>query len=216
MEFFDNEDKTRGMLEKVLVRLVTQVSNSTMRESQMSEFIGAKAPQIPIEDYMHRLFKYTYCSNSAIIHLIILLNRLLEKYHFVLNCATVHRTIFILLVTSIKMTDDDELTTINGEIFTVNKCSFAQCGGVTIDEFKLLERTLCKIMDFDFMVTSQEYETFNMLIFDFYLGMIAKRVTSEAEKEEEERAIIDSIHIEENATHEEIDLFCSESIPGLC
>jgi hypothetical protein len=106
-------------------------------------------PQITLQDYLERIGRYTPVSGEALLVAIIYLIRFerTNPAQVIVNRFNFHRLVLISIVCASKYVDDLTLAT---------SC-YAGVGGVTRQEIVAMESAYCRLMDYRFFVTFDEY-----------------------------------------------------------
>lgn len=144
-----------GKLAAVLERLI--VSNAhrgldgrvSINETT-SKFQCSYPPVISILSYLQRLRKYSNCSDSCFVVLLIYVDRIIESRRITLTCLNVHRVILTAVLISSKFHDD---------IF-YNNAFYAKLGGISAPEMNILEIEFLKMINFSLFVDSVAYEKY--------------------------------------------------------
>lgn len=167
--------------------------------------------RITMFKYLKRLYTYMFGLNtslhdraSVVVHTIVLLDRLVCK-GFAITLDTMHRTVFILMLISIKTQMDD--------VFRMP--IYAKIGGLTPKICAFLELEILKILDFDVVVLGLQGESTINEISQIDIPMSSYIQPSEII----DVTILSHFFIEKTnvpkpfvSTHQELDLVCHEQI----
>lgn len=99
-----------SLLSSVLERTVLKnkrLLDSTSTKDIASIFHGPKAPELSIQRYIERIFKYSKCSPSCFILAQIYIDRYLLQPGVHLTCLNVHRLVITSVVIAAKFSDDE-------------------------------------------------------------------------------------------------------------
>ncbi len=108
-------------------------------------------PAISIPGYVDRIQLYTRCSDCCYILGFIYIDRVLQKNHsFQIRLSNVHRLLLAAIVVAIKFYDDTYY----------DNWFYAQVGGISLQEFNLLERKLLSLLSFDLHVYPEQYSLY--------------------------------------------------------
>lgn len=119
--------------------------------TNLKVFHGVRAPNITIEKYLERLYKYTDCSPSCFVVGYVYIDRLLHRHpEMLVNSLNVHRLLVTSLLVASKMLDDVQY----------NNAFYARVGGVSNVELNRLELELLFLLDFEVMVSSPTFESY--------------------------------------------------------
>ena len=110
-------------------------------------FVAKRKPAISIEQYVSKVVNQSECSEACFIYATVLIERLIAK-GVCINEFNVHRITLVLLMEAAKFNDD---------VFYDNS-SFAVIGGVSNEELNALELEFLILMDFDVMVSYEEFD----------------------------------------------------------
>lgn len=106
-------------------------------------------PDMSIQDYLRRIVKYTGVSGEALMLSMINLARIYRLLsNFPVNILTIHRLLLTSILISAKFFDDR----------FVNNAGYARVGGIEKKEMNMLEVEFLFLIDFNVVVTTEEYE----------------------------------------------------------
>jgi len=127
---------------------------------QKTLFHAKKIPSIGIKDYLKRIGDFAKCSDECFIYALIYIDQIAEKHmNFVLDPLNIHRVLLMTIVSAAKFYDDR---------YYENKY-YASIGGVSIQEFVLLEKEyLFNYVDFKLYTTTDTYEAYYADIARYY------------------------------------------------
>lgn len=154
---------------------VRNEDGAAMRSTLLS-FHGCIIPAISQRAYLSRILKYCPLTNEVFIALLVYFDRIsryAESYThpdeerplgcaphlFVLDSYNVHRLIIAGVTVASKFFSD---------IFYKNS-RYAQVGGLPVDELNSLELQFLILINFNLMVTVEEFQTYANFIQEFYL-----------------------------------------------
>ena len=156
----------------VLVRLIE--SNKTRlrdwRQGCGSSFVGATActrfesayaPEISIEAYVERVYKFSKASNCVYVIAMIYIDRLIEGEGLVVTALNVHRLFITCILVAAKFYDD--------EFF--KNAFYATLGGIDASEMNMLEIDLLNMIKFSLFVSPESYASYKKhLLFEESFG----------------------------------------------
>jgi hypothetical protein len=140
-----------ALLDSLILSLTSMLAYTDSLPADASlhtPFHSPSPPPITIEHYVRRLARYSDCSPSIYIVVLVYLDRLqLAQPRLVVSSRCVYRLLVAALVLAVKANDD-----------VYYKMSFyAQVGGVPRAELAVLERELAQLLAYDLTVTEEEY-----------------------------------------------------------
>ncbi|KAK9078004.1 hypothetical protein SSX86_002061 [Deinandra increscens subsp. villosa] len=104
--------------------------NSSLHTKKLSIFNALIRPNISIQSYLERIFKYANCSSSCYVVAYVYLNRFVKKQPLLpINSFSVHRLLVTSVLVSIKFMDD----------ICYDNAYYARVGGISTAEINLLE-----------------------------------------------------------------------------
>lgn len=135
-----------SLLASVLERLVRENENF-LENSQIKDVItvfhGLRPPSLSIQQYIERIFKYSYCSPSCFVVSLIYLDRFMQRGKVHLTSLNVHRLLITSVMTAAKFVDDAFF----------NNAYYAKVGGISTKEMNRLELKLLFGIDFQLNVS---------------------------------------------------------------
>jgi hypothetical protein len=120
-----------------------------------SKFTGSYIPDIKLELYCIRLYKYFDCSLSNLVLALIYLEKFLVITKITINPLSVHRLYLIALTLSVKYSEDE----------TYNNTFYSKVGGIDLEEFNLLEVYMLSSLKYKLDVSP---DLFSIFWQDFY------------------------------------------------
>ncbi|CAA7388707.1 unnamed protein product [Spirodela intermedia] len=111
-------------------------------------FHGLRAPNLTINSYLERIFKYSRCSPSCFVLAEIYIDRFLQRPGSHLTSLNVHRLLMTSVVVAAKFIDDGFF----------NNAYYAKVGGVSTGEMNRLEMSLLFSLDFRLHVTVAAFD----------------------------------------------------------
>ncbi|KAJ3676296.1 hypothetical protein LUZ60_003708 [Juncus effusus] len=107
--------------------------------NSLTVFHGLKAPNLGIQRYLERIYKYAKCSPSCFVLGLVYMDRYLEKEKsVVVTSLNVHRLVVTSVVLAAKFSDDAFF----------NNAYYAKVGGISTKEMNRLELNLLFCIDF--------------------------------------------------------------------
>jgi hypothetical protein len=164
---YTSSDNTEAINNKHLIltlsKIMTEIIISNSQEQgnllyietqKKYSFYYEHPPLLSIKNYCERVLKYTHCEESSFIISLLYIDRICEKNNFILTPNNIHKFIFIAVVMSIKYNED--------ECYTDNY--YAKVGGVSLEEFCLLQYEFLKLIQYRMFITEGEYEKYKRYI----------------------------------------------------
>merc|ERR1719186_2324336 len=123
-----------------------------MNDSAVTRFHATRAPQITIKSYLHRIAKFSNCSEECFVLALVYIDRLIRKNeNFMVNSLNVHRLMITSIMLGAKFFDDQYF----------NNAYFGKVGGVSRKEINLLEIEFLFMINFNLYVETEMYDTYN-------------------------------------------------------
>ncbi|XP_072984759.1 cyclin-P3-1-like [Typha latifolia] len=133
------------LLSSFLERAV-QMSENLLDSRKITEsitvFHGLRAPNLSIQRYIERIFKYSKCSPSCFVLALIYMDRFIQQPDIYITSLNVHRLLITSVVLAAKFIDDAFF----------NNAYYAKVGGVSIGEMNRLELNFLFCIDFRLQV----------------------------------------------------------------
>ena len=124
--------------------------NPIINNKNISPFLTDSLQSITINDYLHRLVKYTQAESSTLIAMLIYIDRLCELNNFIVNSYNVYKILFSSLIIAIKYNEDE---------FYDNKF-YAKVGGLNLIEMNNLEINYLSLIDFKLYISEKVFDTY--------------------------------------------------------
>ena len=124
--------------------------NPIINNKNISPFLTDSLQSITINDYLHRLVKYTQAESSTLIAMLIYIDRLCELNNFIVNSYNVYKILFSSLIMAIKYNEDE---------FYDNKF-YAKVGGLSLKEMNNLEINYLSLIDFKLYISEEVFDTY--------------------------------------------------------
>jgi hypothetical protein len=122
--------------------------------SLLTVFHTSCIPSISITSYMHRLARYTECSEEGLIQAVLNIYRLMQgetgNAPFQVNAFNAHRLLLTSLLCTSKFFDDHYF----------NNAFYARVGGITTSELNMLEVEFLSLVNFDLFLPAEQYGRF--------------------------------------------------------
>lgn len=115
------------------------------------KFQSSYEPDVAIDYYIARVAKYSKCSESCLVIMLIYIDRLIENKGLVLTKLNVHRMIITSLMVAAKYHDD----------LFYNNTYFAKLGGIPIGELNALEVDFLHLQSFSMFVGTALFEKYS-------------------------------------------------------
>lgn len=139
----------------VVLSLWVQETATAGKPQQLSRFHSSAVPGISIHDYLKRLRKYFLCTDECFVHALVYIDRIGKHNDSMTVCdLTVHRLLMIAAMIAAKFHDDK---------FYAN-FYYGKAGGMTLKEVNLLEVVMLKELDWQVLVSVEEYQLYHSLV----------------------------------------------------
>ena len=107
-------------------------------------------PNITIEQYINRLYKYTKMEISSLILSIIYIDRFCRKNNYVLSYYSIYRLLLTACLLSIKYNED----------IKIDMNYYSEIAGISADIIYNLEKTMFYLINFDLFVNDEDYTNY--------------------------------------------------------
>ncbi|AES80488.1 putative cyclin [Medicago truncatula] len=125
--------------------------NQQLLEQKISVFQGLTCPNISIQNYLERIFKYANCSPSCFIVAYVYLDRFTQRQPSLpINSFNVHRLLITSVMVAAKFMDD----------MYYNNAYYAKVGGITTIEMNFLELDFLFGLGFHLNVTPNTFQAY--------------------------------------------------------
>ncbi|GAA0186657.1 hypothetical protein LIER_33945 [Lithospermum erythrorhizon] len=125
--------------------------NSKFQPQKISVFHGLSRPNISIQNYLERIFKYANCSPSCFIVAYVYLDRFTQRQPALpINSFNVHRLLITSVMIAVKFMDD----------MYYNNAYYAKVGGISTIEMNFLEVDFLFGLGFHLNVTPTTFYTY--------------------------------------------------------
>ena len=145
------------------------IQNNQMKYVQNDIFYFNTIPDINIDDYINRIYKYTKMNISSLIMSIIYIDRFCENNRYVLCMNNIHKLLLTACLLSIKFNEDINIST----------KFYAEIAGIPVYDLNNLELYLCVKLKFSLFVDYDIYQKY----FDYF----CKFANTENNHNEEEK-----------------------------
>ncbi|KAF6990080.1 hypothetical protein CFC21_007329 [Triticum aestivum] len=145
---------------KVLSLLATYLGRSVQKNEELlgsngikestTIFHGQKVPDLSIQLYAERIFKYAECSPSCFVLALVYMERYLQQPNVYMTPFSVHRLLITSVVVAAKFTDDAFF----------NNAFYARVGGISTIEMNRLELDLLFNLDFRLKVNLETFGSY--------------------------------------------------------
>ncbi|XP_010942426.1 cyclin-P3-1 [Elaeis guineensis] len=142
-----------SLLSSLLERVVQKnemLLDSNKIKNAVTVFHGLRAPNISIQKYLERIFKYSKCSPSCFVLAHIYIDRFLHQPDIHLTSLNVHRLLITSIVVAAKFIDDAFF----------NNAYYAKVGGVSTVEMNRLELNFLFNLDFRLQVNLETFGSY--------------------------------------------------------
>ncbi|XP_059434058.1 cyclin-U4-1-like [Corylus avellana] len=125
--------------------------NPRLQPQKISVFHGLTRPNISIQSYLERIFKYANCSPSCFVVAYVYLDRFAQRQAALpINSFNVHRLLITSVMVAAKFMDD----------MFYNNAYYAKVGGISTTEMKFLEVDFLFGLGFRLNVTPTTFHTY--------------------------------------------------------
>lgn len=125
--------------------------SASSSSSKVSVFHGLTRPNITIQSYLERIFKYANCSPSCFVIAYVYLDRFAQKQPSLpINSFNVHRLLITSVMVAAKFMDD----------LYYNNAYYAKVGGISTIEMNYLEVDFLFGLSFHLNVTPNTFHTY--------------------------------------------------------
>ncbi|GLJ18725.1 hypothetical protein SUGI_0334080 [Cryptomeria japonica] len=145
-----------AVLASLLQRLVARnerllfSSGKSFSTENLCVFAALQVPEMGIEKFLERIFKYSRCSPSAFVVAYVYIDRLiLNNPSFRITSLNIHRLVITSVMVATKFLDD----------LHCNNGYFAKVGGLTLEEMNILEVEFLFMLRFRLHVTVSVFES---------------------------------------------------------
>ncbi|KAE8818059.1 cyclin-P3-1 [Hordeum vulgare] len=145
---------------KVLSLLATYLGRSVQKNEQLlgsdrikettTIFHGQRVPDLSIQLYAERIFKYAECSPSCFVLALVYMERYLQQPNVYMTPFSVHRLLITSVVVAAKFTDDGFF----------DNAFYARVGGISTVEMNRLELDLLFNLDFRLKVNLETFGSY--------------------------------------------------------
>ena len=131
------------------------IQNNQMQYIEKDIFYFEHKPNISLDDYINRIYKYSKMNISSLIMSIIYIDRLCEMNNYVLCINNIHKILLTACLVSLKFNED----------ININTKYYAEIAGISIHDLNYLEFYFCVKLKFSFFVDYDIYQKY----FEYFL-----------------------------------------------
>ena len=146
------------------------IQNNQMKYIQHDIFYFNSVPNISLDDYLYRIYKYYKMNISSLIMSIIYIDRFCEMNSYVLSMNNIHKLLCTSCLLSVKFNED----------ISVNMKYYAEVAGLPVYDLNCMEFYLCKKLKFSFFV---EYDIYQKYFEYFYKFIITENKEKDKKKD---------------------------------
>ena len=128
--------------------------NDKLLSQQKMSFNTNNIPNITIQKYLERIFKYTEAEESTFIIALIYIDRINQISDIIITPYNIHRIIFISVLLAIKYNED----------ITFDFDYYAQVAGISIDELKSLEIEFVCLVKFKLYINKEQFDNYKSFL----------------------------------------------------
>ncbi|KAG0498468.1 hypothetical protein HPP92_002759 [Vanilla planifolia] len=158
-------DLLSAALERTILKNEQKLRSRKVKET-FTMFHGRRKPNIGIQDYIKRIFKYAKCSPSCFVLAYIYIERFLQQLDTYLTSLNVHRLLITSVTIAAKFIDDAYF----------NNAYYARVGGVTTIEMNRLELSFLCTLDFRLQVSLDSFRTYCAQLERDFTGQQIERI----------------------------------------
>ena len=151
-----NCSKTKERLIAIIPSLFKNIlsKNGELNEKVNTIFDISSSLNINFQDYLLRLMKHTDAESNTIIYALSLLDALCDTNKICLTYKNIHKMFFISLILSVKLLED----------FTFADSHYAKCGGVSLNEYLILESAFLYLLDYKTFISEEKFYLYKKFI----------------------------------------------------
>ena len=153
------EDKKKRIIKSIsknLKEIIKEnIQNNQIQYVEKDIFFFDHKPNISIDDYINRIYKYTKMNISSLIMSIIYIDRLCEINNYVLCIKNIHKILLTACLVSFKYNED----------ININTKYYAEIAGIPTYDLNYLEFYFCVKLKFSFFVEYDIYQKY----FEYFL-----------------------------------------------
>ncbi|XP_041016429.1 cyclin-P3-1 [Juglans microcarpa x Juglans regia] len=138
-----------SVLQRIIYRNEKSLKVSKKKDT-VTIFHGLRAPNLSIQQYIERIFKYSSCSPSCFVY--IYLERFTLRTNAYLTTLNAHRLLITTIMVAAKFMDDD----------CYDNAYYAKVGGVSTAEMNRLEMKFLFTIDFRLHVTTEDFRKYSL------------------------------------------------------
>ena len=147
------------------------IQNNQMKYIQHDIFYFNSVPNISLDDYLYRIYKYYKMNISSLIMSIIYIDRFCEMNSYVLSMNNIHKLLCTSCLLSVKFNED----------ISVNMKYYAEVAGLPVYDLNLMEFYLCRKLKFSFFVEYDIYQKY----FEYFYKFIITENKEKAKKKDD-------------------------------
>ncbi|ORY02896.1 cyclin-domain-containing protein [Basidiobolus meristosporus CBS 931.73] len=145
--------KTVVLVTKLLESIIK--ANDKLPAKNVTWFHSRAVPNITVQSYLHRIFKFAPFDNEALLGVLVYFDRITElsakrKSNFIINSLNIHRLLIASLAVSTKFSSD---------VFYPNS-QYAKIGGLPLAELNQLELEFLFLCGFDLFVKPETLQRY--------------------------------------------------------
>lgn len=168
-------DETKRKIIKSISKNLREIIKENIQNNQMQFvekdiFYFLYIPEISIDDYINRIYKYTKMNISTLIMSIIYIDRLCEINNYILSMNNIHKIILASSLVSIKFNEDTIIRT----------KYYSEIAGIPVYDLNNLEFYFCLKLKFSFFVDYDIYQKY----FEYFFNNINETIIHEKGKKD--------------------------------
>lgn len=142
---------SKSKILNIMPNLFEKIITKNIQERKMvnSRFDCNTNINISLEKYILRLVKYTSVENSTLVYSLALIDNICSKRLY-LSYKNIFKLFLIALIISIKLLEDETYTDEH----------YAKAGGITVEEFAMLETDFLAIIDYNIVINESKYQIY--------------------------------------------------------
>ena len=150
----NNRKKSSNKFETIINNNIYEIMVEKLLSQQKMSFNTNNIPNITIQKYLERIFKYTEAEESTFIIALIYIDRINQISNIIITPYNIHRIIFISVLLAIKYNED----------ITFDFDYYAQVAGISIDELKSLEIEFVCLVKFKLYINKEQFDNYKSFL----------------------------------------------------
>lgn len=115
------------------------------------KFQSSYVPEVSVTSYLQRIRRYSKCSDSCLILMLVYIDRAIESHGLILTSLNIHRLLIVSVMLAAKFHED----------LFYNNTFYAQLGGLALSELNSLEVELLTQLEYSLHVDNTTYAKYS-------------------------------------------------------